>query len=386
MRKDFLTFGNPLIEQPEIDEVVDSLKSGWLGTGPKVKKFEELFGKYKGVKYAVALNSCTAALHLALLAIGIKPKDEVIVPAMTFVATANVVIHAGGTPVLADCEKGTMNIDPADVEKKITKKTKAVIPVHMAGRSCDMDAVMALAKKYNLKVVEDAAHAVETEYRGKKAGTFGDIGCFSFYATKNLVTGEGGMAITNNGEYADKMRILSLHGISADAWQRFGSDGYKHYQAIYPGYKYNMMDLQAALGIHQLKKIDKHWARRQEIWNKYNEAFKNLLVFLPAQIEPNTKHAYHLYTLLLNIDNLKITRDQFLEKMTKNNIGVGVHFIAVHMHQYYRDRFGYKKGDFLSAEWISERTVSLPLSPKLTDDDVNDVITAVTDVLNQQRK
>ena len=249
MRKNFLVFGSPMIEEAEIEEVVASLKSGWLGTGPKVHKLEEMFKEYKGSKYAMALNSCTAALHLSMLAIGIKPGDEVIVPTMTFASTASVVIHAGGVLVFADCEKDTMNIDPEDIQRKISPKTKAIIPVHFAGRPCDMDAIMDIAQNYNLKVVEDCAHAIETEYRGKKAGTFGDIGCFSFYVTKNIVTGEGGMAITDNEEYASMIKIMGLHGMSKDAWKRFSDSGYKHYQVLYAGYKYNMMDIQAAIGI-----------------------------------------------------------------------------------------------------------------------------------------
>ena len=374
MRKKFLVFGSPLIEKPEIDEVVDSLKSGWVGTGPKVKKFEEMFAEYKGVRYALAVNSCTAALHLSILAIGLKPGDEVIVPTMTFAATANAVIHAGGVPVFADCEKGTMNVDPADIKRKITKKTKAIIPVHFAGRSCDMEAIMTIARKYKLRVVEDCAHAIETEYHGKKAGTFGDLGCFSFYVTKNIVTGEGGMIITNNKSYADRIKVLALHGMSKDAWKRFSDKGYKHYEVIYAGFKYNMMDIQAALGIHQLARINKYWKRREHIWNRYNEAFKNLPVFTPKAPEPHTRHAYHLYTLLLDIECISITRDQFLDRMTEQGIGVGVHYIALHLHLFYKKAYGYKKGDFPNAEWISERTVSLPLSPKLTEGNVTDVI------------
>ena len=381
MRKDFLVFGNPLIEQPEIDEVVDCLKSGWLGTGPKVKKFEEDFGAYKGTGFAVALNSCTAALHLAMKVVGIKRGDEVLVPTMTFAATANAVIHAGGIPIFVDCDQNTMNIDPREIVKKITSKTKAIIPVHFAGRPCDMDAIMAIARKYDLKVIEDCAHAIEAEYKGKKVGTFGDIGCFSFYVTKNIVTGEGGMAITNNEEYADKIKILALHGMSKDAWKRFSDEGYKHYQVVEAGFKYNMMDLQAAIGIHQLKRIGGYWKRREEIWNRYNDAFKNLPVFLPAPVELNTRHAYHLYTLLIDLDHAKITRDKFLDEMTKKNIGVGVHYIALHLHPFYRKEFGYKKGDFPNAEWISERIVSIPLSPKLSDKDVDDVIEAVKTIL-----
>ncbi len=383
MRKNFLIFGSPLIEQPEIDEVVASMKSGWLGTGPKVHKFEEMFKEYKGAKFAIALNSCTSALHLSMLAIGINPGDEVIVPAMTFAATANAVIHAGGRPVFADCDRKTMNIEPVDIEKKITKRTKAIIPVHFAGRPCDMDAVMSIARKYRLKVIEDSAHAIEAEYHGRKAGTFGDLGCFSFYVTKNIVTGEGGMIITDNEEYANKIKVLALHGMSKDAWKRFSDEGYKHYQVVYAGFKYNMMDIQAAIGIHQLPRIDKYWKRRQEIWNRYNEAFKDLPVFTSAPVEINIRHAYHLYTLLLDIDKLSLTRDQFLDKMTKQNIGVGVHYIALHLHPYYQKTYGYKKGDFPNSEWISDRTVSIPLSAKLTDEDVESVIETTQGILKK---
>ncbi|RJQ32878.1 MAG: DegT/DnrJ/EryC1/StrS family aminotransferase [Actinobacteria bacterium] len=376
-RKDFLVFGSPKIEQPEIDEVVDCLKSGWIGTGPKVHQLEQDFKQYKGSKYAVALNSCTAALHLSILAAGIGPGDEVIVPTMTFAATANAVIHAGATPIFADCQKDTMNIDPDDIQRKITNKTKAIIPVHFAGAAADMDAIMAIAKKHNLKVIEDCAHAIETEYRGRKAGTFGDFGCFSFYVTKNIVTGEGGMVITDNEEYANQIKILGLHGMSRDAWERFSDKGFKHYQVVYAGFKYNMMDMQAAIGIHQLSRIEKYWLRRKQVWEKYNQAFKDLPVYLPSPVEPDSRHSYHLYTLLIDTDKVKISRDEFLNKMTEQNIGIGVHYIALHSHPFYQKTYLYKEGDFPNAEWISNRTVSIPLSAKLSEDDVDDVIEAV---------
>jgi len=377
MRKDFLVFGSPLIEQPEIDEVVASMKSGWLGTGPKVKRFEEMFKDYKGVQHVVALNSCTAALHLSILAAGIQPGDEVIVPAMTFAATANAVIHALGKPVFVDCEKETMNIDPEAVLKKISKKTRAIIPVHFAGRPCRMDRIMEIAKAHRLKVIEDCAHAIESEYHEKKTGTFGDFGCFSFYVTKNIVTGEGGMVIADKAEDASRIKVLGLHGMSQDAWKRFSDEGYKHYQVVYAGFKYNMMDIQAAIGLHQLGRIDRYWKRREVIWKRYNDAFRDLPVFRPAPPEPGTKHAYHLYTLLLDTNRSGFTRDQFLERMQAQNIGTGVHYIALHLHPFYQETFGYKRGDFPNAEWISERTTSIPLSAKLSDADVNDVIIAV---------
>jgi dTDP-4-amino-4,6-dideoxygalactose transaminase len=383
-RKDFLIFGSPLIENDEIEEVVKSMKCGWIGTGPKVQRFEEMFKEFKGVKYAMALNSCTAALHLSLNVIGIQPGDEVIVPAMTFASTANAVIHSRGKPVLVDCQKATMNIDPQQIEAKITPKTRAIIVVHFAGRPCEMDDIMETAQKHGLKVIEDCAHTIEAQYKGKSTGLFGDIGCFSFYVTKNIITGEGGMAITDNEEYADKIKVLALHGMSKDAWRRFSDEGYKHYQVVYAGYKYNMMDIQAAMGIHQLPRVESYWKRRKEIWNMYNEAFKDLPVFLPAPMREYIKHSYHLYTLLIDIDRLGITRDRFLEEITKRNIGVGVHYIALHLHPYYQQTYGYRYGDFPNAEWISERTVSLPLSPKLTEKDVDDVIHSVYDIIKSQ--
>jgi dTDP-4-amino-4,6-dideoxygalactose transaminase len=381
MNDNFIVFGSPVIEDEEIKEVVSSMKSGWLGTGPKVHQFENMFKEYKGTQYAMALHSCTAALHLSMLAIGIGPGDEVIVPTMTFASTANSVIHTGAKPVLVDCQKDTMNIDPEDIKRKITPNTKAIIPVHFAGRPCDMDAIMDIAKKYNLKVIEDCAHAIETEYKGKKAGTIGDIGCFSFYVTKNIVTGEGGMAITNNEEYTNKIKIMGLHGMSRDAWKRFSDKGYQHYQVVYAGFKYNMMDIQAAIGIHQLPRVDKYWMRRKEIWNRYAEAFRDLPVFTPKHPEGNTRHAYHLYTLLIDIDKVNITRDDFLSTMTKNNIGVGVHYLALHLHPFYKDKYGYKNGDFPNAEWISDRTVSIPLSPKLYDRDIEKIIKVISEIL-----
>ena len=361
--------------------MVKSLKSGWLGTGPKVQRFEQMFRSYKGTSYAMAVNSCTAALHLAMLALEIKENDEVIVPAMTFAATANAVIHAGGTPVFADCEKDTMNIDPEDIERKITPRTRAIVPVHFAGRACNMKKILDIAERHDLRIVEDAAHAIETEYHGKKAGTFGELGCFSFYVTKNIVTGEGGMVVTDNEEYADRIKILALHGMSKDAWKRFSDEGYRHYNVVYAGYKYNMMDIQAAIGIHQLPRIDRYWERRKQIWDRYSRAFEGIPVITPSPVEENTRHSYHLYTLLLDTDKLSITRDRFLDEMTRRNIGVGVHYIALHLHPYYQKRYAYRQGELPVSEWISERTVSLPLSAKLTNEDTEDVIDAVQEIV-----
>jgi len=378
-----LVFGQPNIENEEISEVVKTLKSGWLGTGPKVDKFEKLICKYKKIKNTIAVNSCTAALHLSLLAIELEKDDEVILPSMTFAATANAVIHAGGVPVFADCKIETMNIDIKDIKRKITKKTKAIIPVHFAGRPCEMDKIILIAKKFNLKVIEDCAHAIETKYKGKFAGTFGDIGCLSFYVTKNVVTGEGGAIITNNIKYANKIKVLALHGLTKNAWSRFNDKGYLHYKVVSPGFKYNMMDIQASIGIHQLKKITDSWKKRKKIWEFYNESFNKMPFIKLDSIIQHMRHAYHLYIILLDINKLKITRDIFLEEMRKLNIGVGVHYTALHLHPYYKKKYNYKKGDFKNTEFISKRTVSLPLSPKLKLKDQRDVVKAVKKIINK---
>ena len=377
----FLVFGAPAIEDDEIQEVVASMKSGWLGTGPKAARFEADFAKYKSVKYSAAVNSCTAALHLSMLAAGLAPGDEVITSPMTFCATVNAIIHAGATPVLADIDPATMNIDPNEIEKKLTSKTRAILPVHFAGRSCNMDALCDIAKKHNLKIIEDCAHAIETEYKGHKAGTFGDFGCFSFYVTKNVITGEGGMVLAKNEEDIARIKMLALHGMSRDAWKRFSDEGYKHYYVVECGYKYNMMDLQAAIGIHQLKRVERNWQRRQQIWQAYNDAFSDLPVGLPAPVEPDTRHAYHLYTVLIDKEKTGISRDDFLNAMTANNIGVGVHYLSIPEHPFYQKTFGWKPDDYPKAIRIGRRTVSLPFSAKLTDEDVVDVIEAVKEVL-----
>jgi len=381
MRESFLVFGRPCIEEAEIDEVVACLRSGWISTGPRVGKFQELFRHYIGTKYALALNSCTAGLHLAMIAAGLKPGDEVITSPLTFAATANAVVHTGATPVFADIGLPSMNIDPAEIEKKITEKTKAIIPVHLCGRPCEMDAIMDLARRYGLHVIEDAAHAIEAVYRGKKIGAIGDIGVFSFYVTKNIITGEGGMITTNNAAYAEKVETYGLHGMSRGAWKRYSDEGFKHYQIVFPGFKYNMMDMQAALGIHQLKRIDAYYRRRQEIWRRYDEAFKGMPVETPAPPEAGTTHALHLYTMLVRLDELKADRDAVQQSLFELNIGTGIHYISLHLHPYYRETYGYGRDAFPNALYVSERTISLPLSAGLTDNDVEDVIAAVRQVL-----
>ncbi len=382
-KKNFLVFGAPQIENQEIEEVLECFRRRWIGTGPKVHQFESDFAIYKGARHAIALNSCTAALHLAMLSTGIGPGDEVITTPMTFCSTINAIIHCGATPVLADCDRKTMNILPEEIEKKVTAKTKAILPVHFAGRCCDMNPIMEITRTYDLLIIEDCAHAIESEYHGQKAGKFGDIGCFSFYVTKNVITGEGGMVITDDDRFAGRIKVLGLHGMSKDAWKRFSDEGYKHYQVIHAGYKYNMMDMQAAMGIHQLRRVEKYWEHRKNIWKKYNEAFKDLPCITPAEPESNTRHGYHLYTPLIDIDKIGKSRDWALNALIAENIGVGVHYLPVHLHPFYRKTYGWKEGDFPNAEWIGKRTLSLPLSAALNERDVEDVIEAFRKVLKK---
>ena len=381
MREKLLVFGAPKIERAEIDEVVASLESGWLGTGPKVARFEREFAAYKGVRHAAALNSCTAALHLCVLAAGVQPGDEVITTPMTFCATVNAIIHAGAIPVLADVDPSTMNINPEEIERKITPKTRAVLPVHFAGRPCDMDAVLDIARRRGLRVIEDCAHAVETEYKGRKTGTIGDFGCFSFYVTKNIVTGEGGMVLAKQEEDIARIKVLGLHGMSKDAWKRFSDEGYKHYQVVECGYKYNMMDIQAAIGIHQLERIERYRTRREEIWKMYNESFASLPVTAPADPRPDEKHAYHLYTLLIDESRTGIDRDAFLNALTAEKIGCGVHYLSIPEHPYYQKTFGWLPEKYPNAMRIGRQTVSLPVSVSMSDNDVDDVIGAVKKIL-----
>ena len=386
VRDNFLIFGSPQILDAEIEEVVATLKSGWIGTGPKTHKFEEMFARYVGSKHALALNSCTAGLELALEVMGVRDGDEVITTPITFTATANVIVHLGATPVFADVERDTMNIIPAEIAKKITPKTKAIIPVHFAGYPCKMDEIMQLARENELFVLEDAAHATETKYRDKKVGSIGDITAFSFYVTKNVVTAEGGMVTTDDDDWAEEMRIKSLHGMSKDAWKRYSEEGFKPYDIVYAGYKYNMTDIQASLGIHQLERVEENLKIREKHWKRYNEAFAEMPeIVVPTEV-PHIKHARHLYTPLLNLETLTIDRNEFVTLLKAENIGSGIHFVALHLHSFYRNNLGYQRGDFPNAEYISDRTVSLPMSPKLIDKDLDDVIKAVKKIVYWRRR
>ncbi|MEK7991293.1 MAG: DegT/DnrJ/EryC1/StrS family aminotransferase [Thiotrichaceae bacterium] len=382
---DFLVFGAPAIEQAEIDEVVATLHSGWLGTGPKVARFEREFAQYKGMPstHAAALNSCTAALHVSMIAAHLQPGDEVITTAMTFCATVNSIIHARLTPVLADVEADTFNIDPKAIEAAITPRTRAILLVHFAGRACNMDAIMAIAKKHDLIVIEDCAHAIETEYHGHKAGTFGDFGCFSFYVTKNVVTGEGGMVLARDEEAIGRVKMLALHGMTKDAWHRFGDEGFKHYRVVECGFKYNMMDIQAALGIHQLARVEHNWQRRQEIWQTYQTALIELPITLPKAPETDTRHAYHLYTILLDEQQTNLSRDVFLDAMTAHKIGVGVHYLSIAEHPFYQETFGWRPEDYPNAMKIGRQTVSLPLSGRLNENDLSKVLQSVRNIFEK---
>jgi dTDP-4-amino-4,6-dideoxygalactose transaminase len=383
---EFIPFHRPAIGEDEIRSVVETLESGWLTTGRKVKSFEEDFAKYVGCKHAVAVNSGTAALHLALDAIGIREGDEVIVPAMTFAATAEVVLYFKAQPILVDCQRDTLNLDPTQIEAAITSKTKAIIPVHFGGQPCEMNQILDIAKKHNLRVIEDAAHALPASDNGKTIGTIGDITCFSFYATKTITTGEGGMATTENSEWAERMRMMSLHGISHDAWKRYTKEGSWYYDILYPGFKYNLTDIAAAIGIQQLKKCNEFWEARQRIAMNYAKAFGDLQEIQVPSCRNDVQHAWHLFVIQLNLERLKINRNQFIEALREKEIGTSVHFIPLHLHPYYRDKFGYKPEDFPNASAVFDRIISLPIYPKMTEGDVRDVIVAVRKLVQEYRR
>ena len=380
----FIVFGAPDIGAEEIDEVVATLKSGWIGTGPKVAQFENAFADYKSVApdQVAALNSCTAALHVSMVAADLQPGDEVITTAMTFCATANAIIHAGATPVIVDIDPHTHNIDIDHLEQRISPRTRAILPVHFAGRPCDMDRICELSKEHELVLIEDCAHAIETLWRGQPAGTFGDFGCFSFYVTKNVVTGEGGMVIGRSPEHIDRIKILGLHGMTKDAWKRFGDEGYKHYEVVTAGFKYNMMDLQAALGIHQLRRVEQNWLRRREIWERYQDAFSVLPVGRPQDPEEGTRHAFHLYTLEIDEAVCGIPRDSLIGKLNEARIGTGVHYRSLAQQPYYQERYGWRPEDYPVATKFGDQTISLPIGPNLSDFDVERICDTVSKLIS----
>ncbi len=385
MTDEFLPFSRPSISREAIDEVVACLESGWITTGPRVKKFEEELKRYFNAPHALALSSATAGLHLALLALELKPGDEVITTPMTFAATLNTIVLAGGKPVLVDVELDTYNLDVSKLAKAITKRARAIMPVHFAGLPVDLDPLYELADKHGLRVIEDAAHAIGTEYKGKRIGAFGDTQVFSFHPNKNITTGEGGCVVTRDDKLAEKIALLRFHGMDREAWNRFGKSGSQHYEIITPGLKYNMMDIQAALGLHQLPALEGFIKRRTELALRYQK----LLAGWPQWTRPGTpkfvhRHAWHLYAPLINPAAAGMDRDAFMQGMKERNIGTGLHYRAVHLYPYYRERYGFKPGDFPNAESIGDRIVSLPLFPGMRDADQDRAIAAMADLFGSK--
>ena len=383
---EYLPFHQPDFGEEEMRAVADVLSSGWLTTGPQVQAFEEAFAKYVGATYAVALNSCTAALHLALEAIGLQEGDDVLVPTMTFAATAEVVQYFKAKPVLVDCEPDTLNISMANIERAVTSRTKAIVPVHFAGHPCEMDQICQFGKSRGISVIEDAAHALPASSRGKIVGGIGDVTCFSFYVTKTMTTGEGGMATTDNPDWAQRMRMMSLHGLSRDAWKRYSDQGSWLYDIVAPGFKYNMTDIAAALGRVQLSKCERLWEVRQQYAERYHTGLKDLSAIQLPVCSPDIQHAWHLYVVRLNLDRLRITRNEFLQELQKREIGSSVHFIPLHLHSYYRKTYGYRPEDFPHASREFERVVSLPIYSKMTESDVDRVIQAIRTIVKEYRK
>jgi perosamine synthetase len=386
MRDTFLPFALPLLGEAEIEGVLECLRSGWLTTGPKTKQFEQEFAAYVGAKHALAVNSCTAALHLGLEALGVGEGDEVITSPMTFTATAAVIEHLQAKPVFVDVEPQTLNLDVSKIEERITPKTKAILPVHFAGQACDMAPLLEVARRRGIPVIEDAAHAIPTRYQGKLIGTFGDITCFSFYATKNLTTGEGGMITTERDDIADRVRLMYLHGMSRDAWKRYTESGSWAYEILAPGFKYNLSDVASAIGIPQLRAVETFHARRREIARRYTEAFQGLQGVRPPVVLDEASHGWHLYVIQVDPATLTIGRDEFIREMMARKIGVSVHFIPLHIQPYYRDKYELKPNDYPNAYAAYQRILSLPIYARMSDADIEDVIAAVRDIVESNRR
>lgn len=384
IRESFLPFGAPKIGEEEIAEVVDTLRSGWIGTGPKTQEFETRFAEYVGARYAVAVNSCTAGLHLSLIVAGVGPGDEVITSPLTFAATANVIEHCGARPVFVDVNPEILNLDPAGLEEAITENTRAILPVHFGGLPCEMEPIMALAETHGLIVIEDAAHAAGARYRGRMVGTIGRMTSFSFYPNKNLTTIEGGM-ITSDDEADDEwLRVYRLHGMSRDAWMRYRTKRLSLTNSVVPGFKYNLTDVQASLGLHQLAKLETFLEVRETYAAEYDAAFGDLrgVRLQPRQADEGTRHALHLYVLLLDPDCFTATRNEILDALLAENIGAALHYRALHTHPYYQQKYGYQPSDYPHAYRAGESILSLPLMPAMTPEDVTDVIRAVHKVLS----
>ena len=386
MTKNNIPFHKPFYDDDEINGIVDTIKSGWWTTGPKTIRFENEFNKFIGSKYSVSASSWTAAAHLSLEAIGIKAGDEVIIPSITFTATAEIICYFNAKPVIVDVQPDTFNIEPQKIEEAITDKTKAIIPVHYGGQPCDMDEIMAIAKKYNLKVIEDAAHSLPAYYKNRIIGTIGDVTCFSFYATKTLATGEGGMLCTDDEKIAERCSIMRLHGISKDAWKRYSAEGSWYYEVVAPGYKYNFTDLQAALGLSQLKKINIMLNMRKYVNDFYNEHLKDEPLISLYEIKKDRKSAYHLYPLQINFQSLVINRSQFIDKLKEKGIGASVHFIPLYRHPYYRENFKLKFEDYPVSEQIYPRLISLPIWPGMTDGQLEYIVKTIKNILMENKR
>jgi len=381
VRKEFLPYGHQWIDDYDIKAVTDVLKSDWITQGPKVSEFEKLIADYCNAKYAVAFSSGTAALHAASFAVGISDGDEAITTPITFAADGNCVLFQKGNVKFADIKDGTHNIDPNKIKDKITRRTKAILPVDYAGQPCDLDEIKNIAERHHITVIEDATHAIGAEYKGKKVGGLADFTIFSFHPVKNITTGEGGMALTNNENYYEKLKMFRTHGIVKEDKKMRRNEGEWYYEMHSLGYNYRLTDFQCALGISQFKKLEKFVERRRYIANKYNEAFSEIKEIKIPYEKRNVKSTYHLYVIQLNLERFKVDRKAIFDALRAENIGVHVHYIPLHLQPYYQEKFGYKEGDFPIAEGHYERAITLPLFPKMTDDDINDVIDAVKKVV-----
>ncbi|HOV87610.1 MAG TPA: aminotransferase class I/II-fold pyridoxal phosphate-dependent enzyme [Syntrophobacteraceae bacterium] len=387
VRSSFLAFSRPTIGQEEIDEVVDSMRSGWLTTGPKVARLEGLFAEWSGGREAVAVNSATAGLHVAVAALDLRPEDEVITTPITWPATVNNIELCGAKPVFADVDRETLQIDPREVERRIGPRTRAIIPVHFAGAPCDMDPLREMSRKHGIRLIEDAAHAVGTAYKGRPVGSDADVAVFSFHPIKNMTTGEGGMILCADAAMAARMRRLRFHGISRDVWKRYSKGGTPQFEVDEPGFKYNMLDLQAAIGLHQFAKLEGFNERRGELAARYDELFSRVPEIRPlGRAAYPHRHAWHLYVVRLELEAVNLTRDEFLAKLQEEQIGTGLHFPAVHLQRFYREKYGYAPGDYPNAEWNSERLFSIPLYPLLEEQDQLDVVEAMRRIIRRHRK